>query len=176
MFTSSAAPLTPDATPGVGNVCEFTDGSLRLASILPDGTPATEGAFTFSNDIGAHIMSGDGSRLLFQTGASLGDAPLYVRSGGVDRDQRVAAPWRSATPQPVRLRGATPDGRFVYFTSTSPLTTGSSSVEALYRYDVDTGMLMDISSPADLADASWILTGLYASDDGHYVYFRSQGS
>jgi hypothetical protein len=75
---------------------------------------------------------------------------------------------------------ATPDGRYVFFTSQSELTNDATTGTAdqgndLYRFDVQTKELIDVAP--DLADpkGAEVQAVLGSSDDGTDVYFIANG-
>jgi hypothetical protein len=169
----------PDAAPGVPNVYKWDDGVLSVASVLPDGTVAANGADTPVNLRGA--MSADGSRLLF-TASTGGNPQLYLEIDG----GRTA--WVSQTeldpldpnyqpdPTNVQVMGMTPDGRSVFFATDTPLVPADTNGGTdLYRYT-------DSESPASDSNLTMIsqdgdfgggdLLGM--SDDGERVYYRTQ--
>jgi hypothetical protein len=172
----TATQFLPDAVPGVPNVYKWDDGVLSVASVLPDGTVAPNGADTPRNLRGA--MSADGSRLLF-TASTGGNPQLFLRIDG----SRTA--WVSETEldpsdlnyQPdatgVRAMGMTPDGRHVFFLTDTPLLPGDTNGGTdLYRYtdsadpSTDSNLTM-ISQDGDLGQ----LVGM--SDDGQRVYYHT---
>jgi hypothetical protein len=158
--------LTPDAPDnGLGKLYEFTGGRLRLASIMPDGTPATEPVY-YNNGATAlkHMISEDGSRIFFSLGGSAnpGSAGLFVREGGQTRP--ISVSQRTGDGPEVRMGAvldASADGSVVYFTSDAPLT--DTTTGTLYRYDLSTGSLTNLPTGGVLA----------ASRDGQRVYFAS---
>jgi hypothetical protein len=102
-------------------------------------------------------------------------------------------------PRPAQLRAASADGSLVYFTSRAALTKDSYTGPEeqaqeeeeqeeqedgiaprgdLYRYDVDTGSLTDLTldanNPAD-PDGANVLGVVGSSRDGSYVYFVATG-
>jgi len=172
----TATQFLPDAAPGVPNVYKWDDGVLSVASVLPSGTVAANGADTPENYRGA--MSADGSRLLF-TASTGGNSQLYLQIDG----GRTA--WVSETeldpldpnyqPDPINVRamGMTPDGGNVFFTTDTPLVTQDTNGGTdLYRYTDSADPSSDsnltlISQDGDLDNAE--LIGM--SDDGKRVYF-----
>jgi hypothetical protein len=170
----------PEAAPGVPNVYKWDDGVLRVASVLPDGTVAANGADTPVNLRGA--MSADGSRLLF-TASTGGNTQLFLRIDG-SRTVRVseteldpADPSYQPDPGGVQALGMTPDGRNVFFLTDTPLLPEDNNGGTdLYRYtdSIDPsseGNLTMISQGGDLAGAELVGT----SDDGERVYYHVPG-
>ena len=174
--------LTPNAPPAFQNVYESVNGQLQLVSILPDGTPAPDGASPGgpNNTVAPTAISEDGSRVFFGTPR---EAPgegsqIYVREDG-QHTVEVSASQRStpdtAKDSPV-FWGASVDGSKVFFTSFVALTDNATvGVYSLYRYDVDTGTLTDLTAEANPpAPAETGVTGVLGiSEDGSRGYFES---
>jgi hypothetical protein len=168
----------PDAVPGVPNVYQWDDGVLSVASVLPDGTVAANGADTPLNLRGA--MSADGSRLLI-TASTGGNTQLYLRVDGSstawvsETELDPSDPSYQPDPSGVRVMGMTPDGRHVFFMTDTPLVAGDANGGPdLYRYtDSDDpsseSNLTMISPDGDLGGAE--LVGM--SDDGELVYYQT---
>lgn len=145
-----------------------------------------------------HAVSADGSRVFFTAGsfteeesreaghdrAAVGQ--IYVREVDNAKTIEVSASQR-AIPDPndretARYWDASADGSRVFFSSKAELTDNANTGTAdnapnLYEYDLETGVLTDLTvdtNPADENGAS--LLGLVtASDDGAYVYFVAKG-
>lgn len=185
----SRAMYLPEAAPGgVPNVYQWDDGVLSLAGILPNGTVPPGGSdmelAPFELPIYRSAMSADGSRLLF-IASDGGNPQLYQRIGGnrtvwisepeLDPDDpSFPPPNYLPDPSSVRLRGATPDGRSVFFTTESPLLREDVNGGAdLYRWtdsadpSSDSNLTM-ISQNGAMADGS--VVGV--SDDGERVYYH----
>jgi len=152
----SSYPLTPDSPVGVAaNLYEWFDGSLRLAGVLPDGTPASGGS-TAGSGFGAifnafstknynpNAVSSDGSRIVFTADPdSNGLGQLYVREDATSTkhasrsrrtDCAVDPEGCTGVPAPdpdgpslATFWGASDDGRWVFFTSTEKLTDDASA-------------------------------------------------
>jgi hypothetical protein len=115
---------------------------VTLVSRMPDGTAA---ALPVSDPDNAqsdpHQISADGSRIYFNVGN--GGGPLYLRQNGtttipISVSHRPGAP---ATPVGAVLIGASPDGRYVEFTTygfgaVDGLTPSAPDGPGIYRYDV----------------------------------------
>ncbi len=151
-----------------------------------------------------HAISQDGSRVLFEAAAD-GGAPDPAQEGRTELYDRidgsstveVSAPAPGAEPAKCETRDglcdagsaqfwtASEDGSVVYFTSKAALTKESNTgpEEAseedlgndLYRYDVETGALTDLTVDAGDADGAGVLGVVGSSDDGSYVYFVADG-
>jgi hypothetical protein len=194
----SQEPLTDDAPLGCtnlnnlsecpGNLYEWDHGTLRLAGILPDGTPAHgsqagqgAGPSTEVQNLTPHTISSDGSRIFF-TVPGEGDA-LYMR---VDHTTTIDVSASERTPvdpngaQPVAYRDASSDGSRVFFSTVAALTDDAAVNQSpkLYMYDAsepasDPHNLTLISKdgePADTGDSAQVLG---VSADGHYLYFAA---
>jgi WD40-like Beta Propeller Repeat len=167
-----------DAVPGVPNVYKWDDGVLSVASVLPDGTAAANGADSPTNLRGA--MSADGSRLLF-TASTGGNPQLFMRIDGTrtawvsQTELDPADPNYQPDPTNVQAKGMTPDGKNVFFVTDTPLLPGDTNGGPdLYRYKDSADPSSDnnltlISQTGDLAEMRFI--GM--SDDGERVYYAT---
>ncbi len=176
------------------------DGTIPAAG-------ATAGAGSFSGGVGSgelrNAISQDGSDVLFEATADggvpdeqqLGDTELYDRIDGSSTVE-VSAPAPGAqlskcetekglcSAQPAQFWAASADGSVVYFTSKAALTkdsyTGPEPQDPgndLYRYDVDSGTLTDLTPDAkEELEGANVLGVVGASEDGAYVYFVAEGN
>ncbi len=173
--------ILPDGTPTEGALANGTVQELPWERGLGSGGGAS-GSAVFT-----HAVSDDGSRVFFKAG---GD--LYVREHA-DREQsplngegRCADPADACTVQVDasqaggaggggRFMWASADGSLVFFTdgASAGLTadTVPGSGTNLYRYDLETGALVDLT-PAAQAGVQGV-SGV--SEDGSYVYFVAEG-
>jgi hypothetical protein len=151
-------------------------------------------------------VSQDGSHVLFKAVAD-GGLPDPQQSGRSELYDRLAAastvevsaPALGAQPskcetrgglcraEPAQFSSASADGSIVYFTSKASLTrdafTGSESAGSenggndLYRYEVASGRLSDLTADPTAADANGasVLGVIGSSTDGSYVYFVADG-
>jgi hypothetical protein len=158
-----------------------------------------------NNDLWRSV-SADGSQVFFTgpdtASAETPDRQLYVREDGastveVSKSQRT--PEDPAGPQSARFWGASVDGSRVFFTSCAKLTDdATASTEAkgptscfpgergagddLYEYDLETGILTDLTvdklTAEKLGDplGAKVLGVADISEDGSYVYFVAQGT
>jgi hypothetical protein len=181
---ASDTPVTVTSGPqgplNVSNLYRGDGNSLVLVSILPGGTPAPEGGAIGGGFSKFNAVSNDGSRIYWSL-PPFGSTPpeVYLRSGGattwVSESQRT-------TPDPDGVQAknyqyATPDGAQVFFTSGEKLTDDSVATGAnpdLYRYDVSSGDLTDITTQ-DAAGAG-VQGVLGISDSGGRVYFSATGN
>jgi hypothetical protein len=153
-------------------------------------------------------VSADGSRVFFTApdtnGYETPDRQLYVRDDGtatveVSKSQRI--PEDPAGPQSVRFQGASVDGSRVFFTTCAKLTDNATASvgegpvseedcfpgepeagDDLYEYDLETGMLTDLTVDKYTAekrgdpDGAKVLGVVDISEDGTYVYFVAEGT
>jgi hypothetical protein len=198
--------LTGTGAPGgmVWNLYENAGGLLRVVGVLPDGEMAPGGSVAGAGGPALergvwsevnHAISADGKRVLFESTADAGQpdpaqnglTQLYDRIEGKETIE-VSAPAPGATPansapQPAQYWNASDDGSLVFFTSAAELTTPSNTGTAnnsqdLYRYNVDTETLTDLSvdtNPADAATGAGVQGVVGTSTDGSYVYFVANG-
>jgi hypothetical protein len=181
---------------GAPYLYEWHNGQLSLAGVLPDGSAPAGGAVAgpggpalapehngpggakfYSQD----TISEDGSHVFF---SDLETGQIYVReygavTVGVSASQR-GVPDPAGT-KPAYWRAATPDGRYVFFTSEEKLTddsTASSGRPDLYRFDVEREALEDLTTAAPAgADVLGTLgIGGEGSQEGSYVYFVAEAS
>lgn len=156
----SLRPLTPDAPPSEEQFKVYLsrDGHVELVSILPDGSVPDAGAFAGSGAGGSDYigaaMSGDGSRVVFTANPDpqTGTGQIYVRVNGTETIH-VSGSQRS-TPDPEGTQPAlfwdfSPEGRYVFFTSSEKLTddaTAGLNAADLYRHDLVSGQLEDLTT------------------------------
>jgi hypothetical protein len=158
IFNNGAA-LTPEAPNG--GTFEWNKGVLHVFALaLPSGAPA-EGVSWWR-------LSPDGSELFFTAGGN-----LYVR---VNRERTIQLDEARGGAGPGgggSFAALTADGSQIFFTddASAGLTgdTVAGSGPNLYRYDIGTGELSDLT-PVAHAEAS--LDGI--SEDGSYVYFTAE--
>jgi hypothetical protein len=171
-----------------GSVQEAVGGSTRIVSVDPSGVPFPDQAVLGSSDLKNGAVSDDGEDAFFSTPVSFGagtpqaQTAIYRRSGGATTV--LASPSKLVVPD---LQGpkakvfqtASMDGDRVLFTSSEELTddanTGPSRAgRDLYRYEVSSDTLVDISADDD-ADGSQVVGVLGASDDLSRVYYAARG-
>jgi hypothetical protein len=183
LFVSNDA-LTPDAPllSNRRNLYEWVDGQLRLVTILPSGVPADQGGLP-GGPTGAPsltAMSEDGSRIVFGTPPETqpDGAQIYLRENGqtieVSASQR-ATPDPSGSMPPT-FWAASADGSKIYFSSPTALTDDATvGANSLYRYDVETGMLTNLTVDADpgAGPGGGVMGVIGTSSDGSQVYFQS---
>jgi hypothetical protein len=200
VFFESSTALTPDSPIGASsNLYEFSGGTLKNVGILPGQTaPNPTGVETANGSRAAFPVSADGSRVFFVAskpprvekdaegnviGEEFFNPQLFMRTNDsstieISGSQRTPA---EANPGPVSFVGAAADGSSVFFTSSSLLTddayTGTPSGQApnLYRYELATGKLTDLSVATAAADKQFgaNVLGVAISRDGDSAYFTS---
>jgi hypothetical protein len=189
------AQLTPEAPAGY-DFYVWSEGVVRLLTILPDGSPASGELVEPTSRPGVlgsgfapvtGAMSSDGRRAFFYSGGK-----LYMRENPDQPQSALAAgkctePLRGCTVQVDASHGpgaggggvfwrATDDGSSVFFTDESRLTpdsTAASGKPDLYRFDVESGTLSDLTVLAGAADVLGV-SGI--AEDGSYVYFVANGA
>lgn len=190
IFFETAQPFSADETFGQTQVWEWHAGSVRLVSVLPDGSAPANGALVGNGSNGVTTsgfrgeltqptaVSRDGSRVFFTTGASAEfPSQIYVRENGSFTTQltlsQKAGSAGEAAPDGGVFQGASADGSKAFFTSADELTDDSTPGGGLYEYDLEDGSLHFLT--ADPAGAQW--QGLVAiSPAGDYVYFVAGGT
>lgn len=181
---------------GATGVYEWDQGVLRDALSLPDGTTPSDGDAASLQDVAAtHYRLAPDGRFFFTArsdqGADSGRQAVFVRKGPGD----VVDTTQPTTTTPTlgaQYIAASPDGSKVFFaanyglasTSSAGPTESCTAVIAdadracdLYRYDVDSGQLIDVSADPNPEDPKGaVLQGaLDASADGSTVYFAARG-
>jgi hypothetical protein len=148
-----------------------------------------------------HAVSADGSRVFFTEEQENLAGQLYVREnplspvedcsvGGDGCTVEVSASQRDNAkgepepdphgPQPAFYRDASADGSRVFFTSRAELTsdafTGPEDNAAnLYEYDLNTGVLSDLTADKTDPDGAAVVGFATAGEEGSYVYFVANG-
>lgn len=173
---------------------EPVDGSLADRQEVDMGN----GNFSFANSwpVLMHAVSDSGERAVFEYGGALylrenaarAQSRIVVGSGAVNGEQ-CAEPEKACTVQLDAVQGvsgAGGGGEFwdasandsrVFFTDANRLTPDATAVTGkpdLYEYDVETGVLTDLtpdaaSYPANVQGVAGV------SQDGAYVYFVADG-
>ncbi|HWA52996.1 MAG TPA: hypothetical protein VG816_02375 [Solirubrobacterales bacterium] len=137
-----------------------------------------------------HVLSTDGSTAFF---TSYNVAQLYARKGldtahpetvQVSATQKTNGSGVAGKdphgPQKAAFMDATPDGHYVFFTSPEELTNNATTGTKdegndLYRYDTQSGELIDIAPDGTDPHGAEVQGVLGASADGSYVYFAANG-
>jgi hypothetical protein len=177
IFTETS-PLAEGARYGVENLYEWDEGALRLASVLPDGTPVP-GSLAAKAGTPEHedVLSSDGSHVLFTYGGALYDRIDGQRTVQIDETQGGSGPGGGGT-----YKSATSDGSKVFFLDESKLTPDSTAEAGepdLYECTLPEG-----ASKCELSDLTVAAAGEHADvlrvtplgrHDSSYVYFVAEG-
>jgi hypothetical protein len=186
VFIADAA-LTPDANPDHNfQVYEADDGgNLRLVSVLPDGSPATNhsavgtnyGYFGRSRESSLyHAVSSDGSRVFWTDtenttpvsggGDANGAGDLYVRLNATEPQSQIASgecvePGKACTiaisQSEARFYMANPEGTKAIYGARD----FSTNKDDIYEFDVETATSHLIANDADFLGASEDLSHIY---------------
>lgn len=155
------AKLTANALNDVENLYEWSEGTVRLVTVLPEGTPV---AGSFAG------ISPEGSDIFFTAG---GD--LYARVTGAGTVQ-IDASQAGGSGGGGEFADARADGARVLFTDNASAGLTSDTVAGsgtnLYEYDLQSGKLTDLT-PAAMAE---VLGVSGTSEDSSYVFFAADGA
>lgn len=186
VFFSESAQLTPDAPPpgAQPQLYEWTGGVVRLAGVLPDGTPvpasrralvpeATSGPG--ANALASRAVSDDGSRVFFQIQGESGSSEgLYLRQDATSTVQ-LDVPHGPGPGGGGEFAVASSDGSQAFFVDDAAAGLTNDTVPGsgvnLYRYDANSRVLSDVT-PAAGAEVQGVIG---ASEDGSYLYFVANG-
>ncbi len=156
------------------------------------------GAAHYGNEVLNAVSFGDNtSRVYFNAPVGLAQGEpkgqLYLRVNGVETVEisksQASQPDPHGGPFPAVFQFASPGGGSVIFTSAGSLTTdantgtdpivgGGSGRANLYRYEVSTGRLTDLtvaSGPQNEAAGAAVDEVVAASTDGSVIYFLASG-
>jgi hypothetical protein len=174
--------LTPEASGAGYKLYEWDAGTVRLASILPDGSVALTGGkpngeFSYGRpNPDLQLISSDGSRVFF---VAQPNGQLYMRKSA-STTTLLSEPEASTpdpTPGPTIFRGATPDGTRVLFSSLDRLTESAPATGSVGRRaeSEDLYLYTDGANPQGEANLTFISSEVAAvlgmSEDGSSVYF-----
>jgi hypothetical protein len=166
LFLTTKAVLTPDAVAGQANNYEYANGQLRLVTLSPEGQPAVPAAIA--------AIGANGQRVVLQNPS---DSTLYVVDTGKNpvpiASQRAATAGQPASVNVGTVR-ASRDISVVYFFSSEALTedASTSGAPALYRYEVASGSLTDLTPIANPE----LETLVAVSEDGSRFYVEARGA
>jgi hypothetical protein len=175
---SETSPLAEGAVYGVENLYEWDEGTLRLVSVLPDGTAVT-GTLAATAGTAEHesVVSSEGSHVLFTYGGALYDRIDGERTVQVDENQ-----GGSGASGGGAFKAATADGSKVFFLDESKLTADSTAEAG--EPDLYECALPEGASKCELSDLTVAPAGEHAdvlrvtplgSDDSSDVYFVAEG-
>jgi hypothetical protein len=174
----TAGPTGPD---GVNNAYAGNGTQIRLVSVLPDGTASPSGGTIGANfSTKYNAVSDDGSRIFWTSNFGATPPEVYVRLNGTSTEH--VSESQRGTPDPngqqeKTYQNATPDGSFAFFTTGEKLTNNSQAepgIPDLYRYDVDSGTLVDLTTGDP--DGAGVLGVLGVNNSGSRVYFAATGA
>jgi hypothetical protein len=173
--------LAADASGSDPKLYEWANGTLRLAGVLPDGSPAPSsqaGRGASGSPLEAvtpHMISADGSRVFFQAPAGA-SGNVYMRLNGTTTVQLNASEKTTPEgPQDGKLWTASADGSRIFFSTSEGLIDGDDDgAEDYYMYDVNAPAgkhltLISTDGEPSVNDSGLGVVG--ASEDGHYLYF-----
>jgi hypothetical protein len=182
---------TPPAPAGAVNACPHlraisTTGTTAGANVQSVLAVSEEGTRVYFTATGALTNAPNDQGRIAEAGQDnlyLWEAPDEANPAG--RTAFIAALSEAAPAQ----QQATPDGRYLVFSTAADITTDdTSTVTQAFRYDAQTGSLIRVSvgqegfnadgntdvSPAILASTK--LGRLTVSDDGSYIVFQSNAA
>jgi WD40-like Beta Propeller Repeat len=176
----AAVAFTPDATPKLHALYEWSEGRLTLISRLPDGGQATQPELG-GNHVLRNAVSSDGSRVIW----SDRQAALYLRDtvkGETLRLDGVQGGTGKGNVEAV-FQSASVDGSRVFFIDGQELTVGAGKEGNLYECRIveEAGKLHCLLSdltPATASGEPAKVRGqiIGASEDGSWVYFVAAGA
>jgi WD40-like Beta Propeller Repeat len=180
-------------TNGENEIWEWVDGSMRLVSVMSDGSlagqPVTGGrggageglnaSDSFSTSVISHLpqptaVSADGSRIFFTASGGVGSDQIFVREDGVRTDELSLSQRPGEVGQEpaggAAFVAAAVDGSKVVFSSPDRLTADATEGGGLYRYDLDSDELRFLT-PSPSAGGPEIEGVSFVADDASRVYF-----
>jgi hypothetical protein len=177
IFTETS-PLAQSARYGVENLYEWDESTLRLVSVLPNGTavPGSLAAKANTPEYEA-VVSSDGSHVLFTYGGALYDRIDGQRTVQVDETQGGSGASGGGS-----FKAASADGSKVFFLDESKLTADSTA--AAGEPDLYECALPEGASKCELADLTVAAAGEHADvlrvtplggHDSSYIYFVANG-
>ena len=189
--------LTPEAVPGKVNLYEWSAGRpLELVSVLPNGEASLDGVGLTgqygSLKFGMGPVEGQGvSRFNYSGALSSNGKRVFWSAGGKVYMSEMTSSGARSVEMSASQKGAGGPGSglywtanatssLVYFTSGEQLTDDSTATPEkpdLYQYDVETGMLTDLTvddNPGESAAVQGVL-GSGESEGIPYVYFVANG-
>ena len=167
---SEQTPLTSTAAYGVESLYEWDEGTVRLVSVLPDGSPA--GGSVPSKQPEAHAVSSDGSHVVFTSGGG-----LYVRVDARRTVQIDESRVGSVASGGGVFQAASAGGSTIFFTDERRLTADSTAETG--EPDLYECVLPEGASRCELSDLTAAGAGEHAdvlnvsvpSSDSSHVYF-----
>ncbi|HEX8752008.1 MAG TPA: hypothetical protein VF731_01215 [Solirubrobacterales bacterium] len=193
VFTVRNGQLNEEAPPGAQVVLydwNAATDTARIVGRMPNGeaSPSQVNIATPPGVAGGmqHLfnpVSADGSKIFFYTPEESSQRQLYVRIGG--SETRWVSESKRSTPDPegtkvANFRFASTDGSVAFFSSAQKLTDDATTGPAdggqdLYRYDVATEALTDITVDGADANGAEVQGVIGGSSDGKRLYFVAKG-
>ncbi len=187
VYFQSTTSLTPDSPTTLfrPNLYEWSAAGLRNVGLLPGRTtPAAEGVIAYQPRL--RPVSEDGTAVVFGAEDG-GPAQVFRRAGG--ETVEVSAPNPGVTdpagPQMATFVGAAANGSSVFFLSPGKLTADADTGESagggtdlapnLYRYDVASGELTDLTVETGGYERGAAVTNAVVAADGSAAYFVAEG-
>ncbi len=170
---SSVLALVPGALTTAPNLYEWTDGSLKLISLLPDESATGRGELGGGSErVPNNSVSNDGSHVIWSTFLEA----LYIRDTVTEKTTEVdATQGGSGSSGGGTLRAASSDDAHIFFSDEKQLTNDAGAGNNLYEFDSRTDSLTDLTPASADPGGAQVETVLGASNDGSYVYFRARG-
>ena len=184
----SPAQLTETPNEGQQALYEWSEGALRMVSLLPEGETNEHGSAVA---LGVTLLGEDNPdaacclrrRLAHRVRGKTtvgGKEHLYLRDTTTGTTVRLDLPEGGAVTgaQAPQYMTASADGARIFFIDEAGLTRESSpGGEDLYEYDVQApagSRLKDLS--VDQTEPAEVANVIGASEDGSYVYFTAAGA
>jgi len=196
VFRSFAA-LTPDSVESAENqsLYEWSDGRLRLVSVLPNGSPASAEDLRAFLGAGGELVrdavSNDGSRIVWEAASGVSSVNrIYIRDLGREETIQINAAQgvKEEGKRDDAFQAASGDGSRIFFTSSSRLTTDSTVDREvapkpdLYEFQITSGKeeplsgkLTDLTVDQNAGEAAHVLYVIGTSEDGTSIYFAASG-
>jgi hypothetical protein len=179
LFSSYGASIGPETPPGTAIYLRDSSG-LRIISrdlngdILPDGYPVGANCATRNNS-GTNGVSADGKKIFYTT--SVYGGPLYRYDLDADEVIAITRSHKTGETNVIGSGGfqyATPDGNVVYFISGDQLTDNATPGGGVYRYEVSTDTLEQLTPDLGNKAIFGIEGTVYGSETDSRIYFSSQ--
>jgi hypothetical protein len=180
---------------------EWTNGQVKLVSILPDGTvspsatlgsagPIFEGAgygYSNGNANTQNVVSSNGQYVVFTDDKQAAGGHLYLRDVISEETVQLDIPQggpASGDSEEGWFQGSSSEGTHVFFSYGEQLTGDSHAQDEeqdLYEFSVEpgsklSGRLTDLSVDPNSGEAANVQGGIPGtSEDGSYVYFVAKG-
>jgi WD40-like Beta Propeller Repeat len=164
---------------GEGSLYEWSDGTLALINVLPEGEVASEPILGNGDGANArHAISEDGSRVVWSSGGHLYMRDVTAVPEGMTVQLDAAQGGSGEGPARAGFQIASSDGSRVFFTSEQKLTVESSGAADLYECEMveeadELKCRLSDLTPSGSAVSGEMQGVVGASNDGSWVYFAS---